>query len=265
MHKEILNALPANHPWRDKIIYLESTTSTNDVLKALAAQGGQEGTAVLAGHQTQGKGRMGRTFLSPRDTGIYMSILLRPQCLPTELMHLTCAAGYAACNAIEKSTGLRPGIKWINDIVCNKRKIGGILTQMALSGDGKVDYAIIGIGINCNQTEGDFPPELREIAISLDMVSQKPCQRASIAANLIMELSAISGQLLTSRKEIMAQYRKDCITIGQEVKILHSGGERTGKALDVDEQGALVVQYSGGEIAHINSGEVSVRGMYGYV
>lgn len=265
MHTEILNVLPANHPWRNRIIYLDSTTSTNDVLKTFAAQGAQEGTVVLAGHQTQGKGRMGRTFLSPRDCGIYMSVLLRPQCLPTELMHLTCAAGCAACNAIEKSTGLRPQIKWINDIVHEKRKIGGILTQMALSGDGKVDYAIIGIGINCNQTEQDFPPELRQIAVSLDMVCKEACRPASLAADLIGEFTAISERLLTNRKEIMAQYRRDCVTIGQEVKVLHSGGDRIGKALDVDEQGALVVQYSNGEIEHVNSGEVSVRGMYGYI
>lgn len=265
MHTEILNALPANHPWRDRIIYLDSTTSTNDVLKQLALQGAEHGTVLIAGHQTQGKGRMGRTFLSPKDSGIYMSVLLRPQCCPTELMHLTCAAGYAVCNAIEAATGLRPGIKWINDIVYEKRKIGGILTQMGLSSDGKLDYAIIGIGINCNQKTQDFPPELREIASSLELATRREMNRCVIAAELIQSLEHMSQHLISQKQEIMVHYRKDCITIGQEVQIIDQACIHTGKALDVDEDGALIVQYANGKIRHVNSGEVSVRGMYGYI
>lgn len=265
MLPEILNALGADHPWRDKIIYLDSTTSTNDVLKQLAAQGAEEGTVVLAGHQTQGKGRLGRSFHSPQDSGIYMSVLLRPKCLPTGLMHLTCAAGCAACDAIEAATGLRPGIKWINDIVCEKKKVGGILTQMVLSGDGKVDHAVVGIGLNCNQKEDDFPQELQEIAGSLAMFSASGINRWIIAAKLIEELERMSGQLLSLKEEIMGQYRKDCITIGQEIQVIRQGCIYTGKALDVDEDGALMVEFANGSIEHIQSGEVSVRGMYGYI
>ena len=125
MKQSVLSCLTPDYPWSDRFCYVEETGSTNDDLKALAKQGAPHGTILMAGRQTSGHGRMGRSFHSPEGSGIYMSILLRPDCSPAELMHLTCATAVAMCDAVEEATGLRPGIKWTNDLVCGKRKLGG--------------------------------------------------------------------------------------------------------------------------------------------
>ena len=209
---------------------------------------------------------MGRSFFSPGGVGIYFSLLLRPDCPPTELMHLTCATAVAMCNALEKAAGIRPGIKWTNDLVCKKRKLGGILTELALSASGTVDYVIIGIGINCCQKEEDFVPEIREIAGSVSMVTGKEIDRSVVAAAMMDALWQMDQILLTRKTDILNRYRSDCITIGQEISLLRLGEEvRHGKAIDMDDNGALIVEFSNGHLETVNSGEVSVRGMYGYL
>ena len=180
-------------------------------------------------------------------------------------MHLTCAAGVAICDAVEKSVGFRPGIKWTNDIVCGKRKLGGILTELRLNVQGLVDYAIVGIGINCCQRLQDFPPEIREVAGSLSMVTGQEIDRFRVAAAELDALYDMSVRLLTEQDALISQYRKDCITIGQDISLVRGEEVRHGKALDVDDAGALVVLFPDGHTEAINSGEVSVRGMYGYV
>lgn len=266
MKEHIISLLSSEYPWKDRFHYLEETDSTNDQLKNLARQGAPHGTVLIADRQTGGHGRMGRSFLSPGGVGIYLSLLLRPQCSPMELMHLTCATAAAMCDAVEASAGFRPGIKWTNDLVYKKRKLGGILTELGLSPKGGVDYVIIGIGINCCQREGDFAPEIREIAGSLSMVTGREISREKVAAAMMEALHQMDQILLTEKTEILSHYRKDCITVGQEVSLLRVGEEvRHGKALDVDEDGALVVEFADGHLETVNSGEVSVRGMYGYL
>lgn len=265
MLQSIISALSSENPWREHIQYFDHITSTNDVLKQLAAQGAPEGTTLIAGSQSNGKGRLGRQFLSPPETGIYMSVLLRPQCSPMDLMHLTCAAGSAACNAIQTATGFRPGIKWTNDIVFEKRKLAGILVELIMGKESKLDCAIIGIGINCNQQPQDFPEGLRSFAGSLRMAAGKPVDRALIAAAMVDSFCQMNGTLLTHKDAILAAYRRDCITIGQQVSVVRGENVRHGLALDVDDQAALIVQYDDGTIEHVNSGEVSVRGLYNYV
>lgn len=265
MEQEILNALPSEYPWRDRVHYLPEVDSTNDRLKILAAQGASHGTAVITDHQTGGHGRRGRSFLSPPGVGIYLSMLLRPECPPADLMHLTCAVGVAMCDAIEKAAGFRPGIKWTNDLVSDRRKLGGILTELRLDRNGNVDYAIIGIGINCCQRETDFPEEIRTVAGSLSMVTGAPVDRARLAAAELEALHRMSTGLISRKSEILAQYRKDCITLGQEVSLVRGEEVRHGLARDIGEDGALVVRFPDGHTEAVNSGEVSVRGMYGYV
>lgn len=265
MEHEILNALPPEYPWRDRTHYLAQVDSTNDRLKILAAQGAPHGTAVITDHQTGGHGRRGRSFLSPPGVGIYLSMLLRPECPPADLMHLTCAVGVAMCDAIEKAAGFRPGIKWTNDLVYARRKLGGILTELRLDKSGNVDYAIIGIGINCCQREADFPEEIRTVAGSLSMVTGAPVDRARLAAAELEALYEMSAGLISRKSEIMVQYRKDCITLGQEVSLVRGEEVRHGLAQDIDGDGALVVRFPDGHTEAVNSGEVSVRGMYGYV
>jgi BirA family biotin operon repressor/biotin-[acetyl-CoA-carboxylase] ligase len=264
MRETILSCVSPDYPWKDRFHWLEETGSTNDDLKLLAKQGAPHGTVLIADRQSGGHGRMGRSFHSPGGVGIYFSILLRPQCAPGDLMHLTCATAVAMCDAVEAATGFRPAIKWTNDLVSGKRKLGGILTGLGLCPDGTVDYAIIGIGINCCQKPGDFPRDIADMAASLSMIAQKDIDRTKVAAAMMESLWHMDTTLLTGKIPMLNQYRKDCITIGQDVVLVRGDEKRYGTALDIDEEGALIVRYESGEISAINSGEISVRGMYGY-
>lgn len=265
MKNKILSLLSDKYPWKEQIQYFPSLGSTNDLLKAMAKQDAPHGTAILAGHQTGGHGRLGRSFHSPEGMGVYLSFLLRPDCTPAELMHLTCAAAVSMCDAVEQASGLRPGIKWTNDLVWGKQKLGGILTELGIRPDGTVDWAIIGIGINCRQTADDFPPEIRHIAASLDMVAGNPTVPARLAAAMLDALHTMSRTLLTEKSAMLEAYRRNCITIGQEISVVRGDNVRHGKALSVEDDGALLVEYPDGTQETVNSGEVSIRGMYGYI
>lgn len=231
----------------------------------MAKQGAPHGTVLVADQQTGGRGRMGRTFYSPSGVGVYLSILLRPKCSPGELMHLTCAAAAAMCDAIEKSAGFRPSIKWTNDLVYERKKLAGILTELGLSATGTLDYAIVGIGVNCCQKASDFAPEIRDIAGSLEMVSGKTIDRADVAASMMTALWKMDTKLLSGKKALLDQYRQDCITIGKDISLVRGEEIRHGSAVDVDEEGALVVRFADGHTEAVSSGEVSIRGMYGYL
>ena len=265
MKEQILQFLPENHPWKEQLLYFPIIDSTNTRAKELARANAPHGTVLVADTQTGGRGRLGRSFHSPAASGIYMSVIIRPKCAPSELMHLTCAAAVAACDAVESEVGIRPKVKWINDLVYGKRKLAGILTELGLGTDGMVDYAIIGIGINCCQKETDFPEEIRKIATSLEMITDKAVDRAELAAKLVIELENVSRVLLSGREDQMRRYRSDCVTIGQPISLLRGDAVRHGTALDLDAQGGLVVQFDDGHLETVNSGEVSIRGMYGYL
>lgn len=263
MKQEILSAL-GSHPWAEALIWYNCIDSTNDEAKRLAAKGAPHGTVLIADRQTKGRGRMGRTFQSPGGKGIYLSVILRPECKPDKLMHLTCAVAVAMCDAVEAVCGARPGVKWINDLILQKKKLGGILTEMSVAADGDVQYAVVGIGINCSQKEEDFPPELREIAVSLETALGKPVSRAALAAEMVRTLAQMSQDLQAKKYTLLDIYRSDCVTIGKEVMVHSSQESNRGYAVDVDSDGALVVRFSDGSIRAVQSGEVSVRGLYGY-
>lgn len=265
MKEEILSRLPTQYPWRDQFYFVTEIDSTNDRLKQLAARGAPHGTVLIADRQTCGHGRKGRAFLSPAGMGVYLSILLRPSAAPRELMHLTCATAVAMCDAVEKAAGFRPGIKWTNDLVYGRRKLGGILTELGLDRCAKLEYAMIGIGINCCQQEADFDPEIREIAGSLAMVSGQEINRATVAATMMEALQSMDAVLLSGKDAMISQYRQDCITIGKEISLLRGEEVRHGKALDVDGNGGLIVAFQEGRVETVTSGEISIRGMYGYV
>ena len=265
MKETILSHLSPAFPWKDRLQHFPSIDSTNDQLRLLARQGAPHGTVLIADHQTGGHGRLGRSFHSPEGMGIYLSILLRPDCAPSDLMHLTCAAAVAMCDAVEASAGFRPGIKWTNDLVYQKRKLGGILTELGFTPKGTLDYAIIGIGINCCQTAEDFPEDIRAFAGSLSMMTGTYADRSKVAAAMAEALWHMDSRLLTRKVDILSQYRRDCITVGQEISLVRGEDVRHGKALDIDEAGALIVSFPDGSIEAVNSGEISIRGMYGYV
>ncbi len=265
MLKQIQNHLPGDHPWQNQIRWFDTIDSTNTRAKALARQGAPHGTVLIADSQTGGRGRRGRSFHSPAGSGIYLSVILRPDCAPTELMHLTCAAAVAACDAVEAAVDIRPGIKWTNDLVLGKRKLAGILTELGLTPQGWVDHAIIGIGINCCQADEDFPEEIRDIAGSLASVTGAEIDRNRVAAALIAALEAMSRELLPGKDALLSRYRSDCVTLGQQISLVRGDALRHGRALDIDSEGALVVAFDDGATETVSSGEVSIRGMYGYV
>ena len=264
MKNEIVSQFTTECPWRDTLYWYSSVDSTNTLAKQMAKRGAPHGTVLVAKEQSGGRGRMGRSFLSPTG-GVYLSVILRPVCTPDKLMHLTCATAVAGCKAVENACGICPDIKWTNDLVVGRKKLGGILTELALSADGLVDYAIVGIGINCCQKADDFPPELRELATSVQAVTGNACSPAKLAASLIEALWEMDKGLLSQKAEIMDAYRKNCITLGKEISVVRGESVSHGTALDLDEDGGLVVRFSDGSEKVVTSGEVSVRGMYGYL
>ena len=265
MKEQIIKNLRESCPWQDSLLWFDSIDSTNTRARELARQGAPHGTVLIADHQTGGRGRRGRSFHSPASSGIYMSVILRPHCTPQQIMHLTCAAAVAMCDAVESAVGFRPGIKWTNDLVCGKRKIAGVLTELGFDNRGNVDFAVIGIGINCCQQEADFPEDIRSIAGSLTSISGQSIDRAVVAAAMMDALYRMDTELLTGKAHILNRYRKDCITLGKEISLVRGEEIRHGTALDIDDAGALIVRFPDGTAEAVNSGEVSVRGMYGYV
>lgn len=239
--------------------------STNTYLKKAASEGARDGTAVIADHQTAGRGRQERSFQSPAGKGIYLSVLLRP-CLPPEkLLPVTALAGAAACDAVERICGVRPGVKWPNDLVLGGKKVCGILTELVVDENGS-PCVVLGIGINVSQTAADFSPEVAKIASSLSAELGRPVSSAALTAALLEELDAMYAALL--RGELagyLASYRQDCVNLGKTVQLICPDGSReTAEAADVDENFALVVQTEAGALRAVRSGEVSVRGLYGY-
>ena len=173
----------------------------------------------------------------------------------------------AACDAVERTCGVRPQIKWTNDLVLNGKKLSGTLTELSLEGEsGALQYAVIGIGVNCNNASEDFPPELRDVATSLYLETGKRVQRAALAAALIEELDKLYAALQSGdTASYLTAYRRDCLTLGREVQLLWQDVKEKVTALDVDEQFGLVVRHEDGRVETIRTGEVSVRGLYGYV
>ena len=232
----------------------------------MAAAGALHGTVLVAGCQTGGRGRLGRSFSSKAGMGVYLSVILRPECSGTQLMHLTCAAAVAMCQAVETAAGFRPGIKWTNDLVFQGKKLGGILTELSMEpGSDRVAYAVVGIGINCRQKREDFPPELQDMAVSAAMAAGKDVSPIVMAAAMINALHQMDRLLLQEKRAVMTQYRENCITLGKEISVVRGEEISHGTALDVDADGALVVDFGGGWVSTVTSGEVSIRGLYGYV
>lgn len=263
MKEKILRYLGADHPWAGSIHYYDTIRSTNDTAKVKAEQGAPHGTVCIADRQTGGRGRMGRSFHSPGGTGIYLSVILRPQCKAAQLMHLTCGVAIAVCDAVEQVTGFRPGVKWINDIVANGKKLGGILTELSIDADGTVRYAVIGIGLNCRQSQGDFPGDLQEIAISLETALHKAVSIPELTAHLLQSLDTLSKNLL-DQKSIMDRYRKDCVTLSKEICVIRNEERIPGIAVDLEDDGTLLVNTGENGLLRVSSGEVQVRGLWGY-
>lgn len=243
-----------------RIFRYDTVDSTNTVCKNLAAQGAPSGTAVIARRQTAGRGRMGRSFESPEGLGLYLSVLWRPEGTPEDLLPLTPMAAVSTAMAIRRVTGAPVRIKWPNDLVLEGRKLAGILTEASLSGRG-VDHVVIGIGVNLRQRPDDFSPEVARIATSLEAQGY-PADRAALETALAEALCQAFGHLHTP-EVYAADYRRLCLNLGQTLRIPDTG--ETVTALDIDRQYGLVVRRRDGTVDTLRCGEVSVRGLYGYV
>ena len=224
------------------LVCLAEVDSTNLRARQLAAEGAADGTVVVADRQTAGRGRLGRSFQSPGGQGIYLTALLRPDLPPERLSPVTAMAGVAVCRAVERLCSVSPGLKWPNDPVLDGKKLCGILTELSLEGEtARVQELVLGIGINVSQRPEDFTPEVREI--------DRLC--AALAAG--------------ETGPYLAEYRRRCVNLGRTVRLLRpDGGGETAEALDIDEEFGLVVRRPDGAVKTVWSGEVSVRGLYGY-
>ena len=250
-----------------KLVCFARIDSTNAWLKRAASEGVADGTVAVADEQTAGKGRRGRGFLSPPGKGVFLSVLMRPPVEPTRLLPITGFGAVAVCNAVERTAGVRPQIKWANDLVLGGKKLCGILTELSMEGEsGALQYAIMGIGVNVSHTAADFGPELANIATSLTAETGQSVSRAALAAAMIEELDALYMALLRHRMQpYLDAYRRDCLTIGREVQLLWEDVHEKVLATGVDDELGLQVTRQNGTQETIRTGEVSVRGLYGYV
>lgn len=249
MNEQYLKYLLQDHPWRDLVQCVGTVPSTNAAVKALASVGAPEGTAMIANTQTQGRGRLGRTFYS-KEGGLYLSVLLRPERQGSDLMTLTARTAVCVRQAIMDTCGIETRIKWVNDLLLQGKKVCGILTELV---GGTVPSAIVGIGINCNQTA--FSPELDGIAGSLLSETGKTIERELLAAAILQNLSAVF------ETPWIDAYRAACLNIGKPVRVLFPQGEKEAFAVDITDNAALTVRYPDGTTENLSSGEVSIRPM----
>ena len=247
-------------PVGERVEWLEQVDSTNNVLKQRAAEGAPHGLVVVAREQTGGRGRMGRSFESPKGKGLYFSVLLRPDCLPAEAVDLTSWIAVAVCRAIENHTGLRAGIKWTNDVLLEGKKVCGILTEMQTSGSS-LDWVVAGIGINLDHQEGDLSPQVAAIATSLGGHMPSPPTAEELTAALIGELNEMAEGFPGEKMNWLAEYRRRCVTLGREVEVRRGSRVRFGRALALDDDFRLVVEFENGVAEALDGGEVSVKGL----
>ncbi|NLK43342.1 MAG: biotin--[acetyl-CoA-carboxylase] ligase [Tissierellia bacterium] len=241
------------------IHYFDSIDSTNKKAKEIALDE-EEGTVLISEEQTDGKGRMGRDWVSPKGKGIWMTIILKPNIEPMKVPKLTLLGAAAVHKALDKM-GIKTQIKWPNDILIAGKKICGILTEM--SGElSMINYIIMGIGINVNLDEGDIPEELKDKASSLKISTGEEINRKELTANILNELEKlyISFKEEDNMDEVLKICRENSILLGEEVKIIRGNDIRLGKAIDIKEDGELLVKFEGDNIESIISGEVSLRG-----
>ena len=242
------------------IIYRDSVLSTNDLAKQEAQNGAAHGTVVLAEEQVKGKGRIQRAWYSPKSEGLWMSVILRPEWLPQEAAKCTLMTAVILHRTFKKLYNLEVGIKWPNDLLVNDKKLVGILTEMNAQMDG-INYIVIGMGINCNFTKQQLPQELQQIAIDLQEVLGKTISRVELFAEVCRQLELAYEEVTRiGFTDILDEWRQNSITLNQEVTVLGIKENYEGRAVNIDDEGALLVQ-SEGELKTVLAGDVSVRVM----
>lgn len=234
----------------------KTVESTNTEAKLLAVQNAKHGTTIIAEEQTRGRGRFGRDFFSPSETGIYMSIIIKPELNIENSVLITTAAAVAVCQAIDKLTGVLPRIKWVNDIFIGDRKVCGILTEAVTNFEsGMMDNVVVGIGVNVKTKNEDFPLELQDTAGSI-FIENKSFIRNQLTAEIINNLLKISDNL--EDRSFMQTYKQRSMILGEHILYKKNNNWYEGYALDIDNSGGLIV-YTNGQQITLNSGEVSIK------
>lgn len=241
------------------ISVFSSVTSTNTLLKEMAEQGAKEGTVIIAEEQTAGRGRTGKQFYSPKGTGIYISILLRPDIPAEESLFLTTSAAVATARAIEDVSDKRALIKWVNDIYLEDKKTCGILTEGAFNVEtGKLDYAIVGIGINVCIPDGGFPDNIKDIATAIfDKQTDSINKRSILIANLLDYFMEYYKDFKS--KSYVKEYIERSMIIGKTITVIEGSKTSVAKAIDIDKNCRLKVQFEDGTTKWLSSGEVSTK------
>ncbi len=247
-----------------EVIYMDEIDSTNTKAKSLGEEGALEGMLVVADMQKSGKGRRGRQWESPKGQAIYMSLLLRPQFPPVKAPMLTLVMAYSIGKVLKEKEHLDVAIKWPNDLVVNRKKVCGILTEMSTEID-YINHVVIGVGINANTDS--FPKELQDKATSLKIESKETILRARLVG-YIMEEFEVQYQRFCEVQDLsylQNEYNGMLVNCGKEVKVLEPGNEYEGVAIGINQEGSLLVRREENKIEEVFAGEVSVRGVYGYV
>jgi BirA family biotin operon repressor/biotin-[acetyl-CoA-carboxylase] ligase len=260
LHADDLRSLLGNNPiiGRDIQVF-EETGSTNDIVEKLARDGVPEGVVVFAESQTQGRGRLGRSWFSPPRRGLWFSVLLRPKLRPQAATQFTVAAATALARAIRQVTRLEPQIKWPNDLLIRGRKVAGVLTELNAELD-RVKYLILGIGVDVNLTSAELPPELLEVATSLRIEAGHAIPRAELAAAILRELDVDYARIRENRfTELSDEWEKQCTTIGRRVSIRIGERAFSGFVESLDEDGALLLRTEHGRLERIIGGDVSLE------
>ncbi|MBP3435588.1 MAG: biotin--[acetyl-CoA-carboxylase] ligase [Clostridia bacterium] len=244
-------------PSRFALTAHSQVTSTSTLLREAAENGAAEGTVILADGQTAGRGRQGHSFWSPNGTGLYFSVLLRPQGQAVSALPLTAAAAVAAARAVETVSGREADIQWVNDIYCDGKKVCGILTEGRLEPQsGTLDYAIVGVGINVAAPADGFPEEIRDRAGAV-FAHAEDGVRERMAAVFLEELW--DSYAIMERQPFYEEYRHRCLRLGRSVCVLRGGDSLPAQVLDVTDELALRVQFDDGRVEELTSGEVSIR------
>lgn len=242
-----------------QIHYCEVTTSTNELGKKIASDGCDNGAVVIAEEQNSGKGRLSRGWFSPFARGIWFSVVLKPACLPQEASKFTLLAAVAVVKAVNRYEGVNASIKWPNDILLNGKKLVGILTEMSAE-FGHINYIVIGTGINVNVPKKIIPEELKETAISINDVAKTEVNRVELLTEILKNIETLYEEAAAGGFEnILKQWKEYSSTIGQDVKVIAPEETYFGKAMDIDEDGLLIVKRENGIIDKVIAGDVSIR------
>ncbi|MBC8061230.1 MAG: biotin--[acetyl-CoA-carboxylase] ligase [Clostridiaceae bacterium] len=243
------------------ILHFDSIDSTNTKAKELAGLDVSHGTLVISEEQTSGRGRLGRQWSSPKFKGIWMSIILKPNLDPTKASNITLIGAAAVINAL-KDFGIKAQIKWPNDIILNKKKLGGILTEMS-SKLNLTNYIVMGMGINVNVLLEDFSGEIKNIATSLRIETGEVVSRQKFMASILNHFEVLYEEYIKEDnfKGTLETCRKNSILLGKEIQLYIKGVLVTAKAVDIDGEGLLIIEHMDGKVEKIMSGEVSMHGL----